>query len=96
MAIETTVMWTVSVGMGVVVVIVVVILLHLLLQSVRALDKRVDHVLAAAVGIIENTSAAVPQLQATLRNVTTLQNALEAKAQQTKPVSAPARSWRSQ
>lgn len=62
-------LWTVSVGMGVAVTIIVVILLNLLLQSVRALDKRVDHVWSSAVGVFVHTLTAAPQLQSAERHL---------------------------
>ena len=66
---------TVSVGMGAVVTIVVIILLNLLLQSVRALDKRVDHVWSSAVGLFVHTLTAAPQLRSAQRHATSVEDA---------------------
>lgn len=91
MSLGTMIMWMVAVGVGIAVVAVVIVLLQLLLSSVKALDRRVDYVLTAAVGVIENTAAAVPQLQAAQKNVA----ALSAGADQRPPAQASARTWRS-
>lgn len=87
MALETTVMWTVCVGVGAAVDVVVVILLQLLLQSVRALDRRVDYVWSAAAGVHALTSTVGPQLQTAQRHVAALGSA----ANPSPP--APAQTW---
>lgn len=60
---QTRLMWNVAVGMGLAVLLIVVILCNLLLQSVRALDRRVDQVWSAAVGLFVHTLTVAPQLR---------------------------------
>jgi hypothetical protein len=68
-AAQTRLMWNISVGMGLTVLLVVVILCNLLLQSVRALDRRVDQVWSAAVGLFVHTLTVAPQLRTGERHV---------------------------
>lgn len=81
---QTDLLWTVAVGVGAAVVVIVVILLNLLLQSARALDKRVDHVWSAAVGLFVHTLTAAPQLRSADGNA----SALDLEAQHTPPPTA--------
>jgi hypothetical protein len=81
---QVDLMWTVAVGMGVAVFFVVVVLLHLLFQSVRSLDRRVDQVWSAAVGLFVHTLTAAPQLRVAERQVVSVTR--ESGAETTKPV----------
>lgn len=76
----TTIFWTVAMGMGFAVLAVVVVLMNLLLKSARALDTRVDHVLAAALGVHAHTAVAGPQLTATEQQLTSAVAALRGPA----------------
>ncbi|MBB5159037.1 hypothetical protein [Saccharopolyspora phatthalungensis] len=75
---QVGVLWAVSVGVGFVVLLVVIVLVHLLLKSVRALDKRVDHVWSAAVGLFVHTLTAAPQLSSAARNVASFERDAQA------------------
>lgn len=76
----TTIFWTVAMGMGFAVLAVVVVLMNLLLKSARALDTRVDNVLAAALGVHAHTAVAGPQLSATEQQLTSAVAALRGPA----------------
>jgi hypothetical protein len=85
---QTDLLWTVAVGVGIAVLAVVIILLTLLLQAVRALDKRVDHVWSAAVGVFVHTLTAAPQLRAGERHAAAVESA-NSGAGVTAPMSVP-------
>jgi hypothetical protein len=69
---QTKLLWTVADGMGFAVLAVVIVLLTLLLKSASTLDKRVDQVWSAAVGVFVHTLTAAPSLNTAARHTRTI------------------------
>jgi hypothetical protein len=68
---DSTVLWWISIGIGVVVVVCVIVLLALLTEFVKDIDRRVDVVAVQLINVVGNTGTS-PHVHETARLVEAL------------------------